>query len=195
MIPRILVRCVPEETSSVVEDAWAHACHLHAGWTHRTYRDPIDPADFPLTRGAWSRCTSGAQLAGLVRLEALLAHGGIYLDSDYELYRRLDSLLTLDAFAAWEDRNTIPDAVIGARPDHPAIRYALELAVSRVHLGAWQSGPGATTEAFRNRSDVLLFPPASFYPYHYSQKERRHERFSDDPWCFGAHHWAGSWVA
>lgn len=194
MIPRLLFRVVPEDTTEAVEAAWEHACRLHPDWLHITYRDPLDPGAFPLTSASWARCSAGAQLAGLVRLEALLDHGGVYLDSDVELYRKLSPLTPLRAFAAWEDRNVIPDAVLGAEPHHHAIRYALELALARVAAGPWASGPGATTEALRNSESVLVLPPASFYPYHYTERERAGERYEDDPWCFGAHRWAGSWL-
>jgi hypothetical protein len=61
--------------------------------------------------------------------------------------------------------------------------------------GAWLSGPGVTTAALPGRGDVLLLPPGSFYPYHYSEKEARRgeDHASEQPWAFGAHHWHHSW--
>jgi hypothetical protein len=45
------------------------------------------------------------------------------------------------------------------------------------------------------RPDVLLLPPGSFYPYHYSEMERRGDpHHEQQPWAFGAHHWHGSWL-
>jgi hypothetical protein len=194
MIPHLIFRCVPEHTTDVVERWWHTACELHPTWGQITYRDPLPPANWPLTAPHWHRCTSGAQFAGLIRLEALVHHGGIYLDSDVELYRPLDNLTDARAFAAWEDRGTIPDAVIGAEPGHPAIRHALNLAIERLDEGAWSSGPGATTQAFRAATGILVLPPATFYPYHYTQPERAGEPHELDPWCYGAHRWAGSWL-
>jgi mannosyltransferase OCH1-like enzyme len=135
-------------------------------------------------------------MAGLVRLEALWHHGGIYVDSDCEPYRSLEPLLGLHAFAGWEDNAVVPDAVIGAEPGHPAIRRCLDLAMVRVPQGAWASGPGTTTEVLTARDDVLLLPPGSLYPYHYKAKNLRHrDHASEQPWAFMAHHWAGSWLA
>lgn len=196
-IPRILHRTVPTETSEEVERFWERACELHPGWEHRTWRDPLDPAEWPLTATTWAACASGAQRAGLIRLEALVRDGGIYLDSDVELYRPLDSLLGVSAFAGWEDRKTIPDAVIGACPHHPVFERMLEQAVRAVELGfgAWESGPGITTAMLPNRSDVLLLPPGSFFPYHWGERSRRNDDHrNEQPWAFGAHHWAASWL-
>lgn len=204
MIPRILHRVVPADTSDEVEGFWSGAFLLHPGWDLRTHRDPLNASAWPLTSPLWPLCTSGAQLAGLVRLEALWRFGGVYIDSDVELYRGLEPLLGLSAFAAWEDAETIPDAVLAAEPGHPAIRECIDLACDRLRSrsddwrsgsGAWATGPGVLTTLLPGRHDVTLLPPGSFYPYHYTERERRHEDHrAAQPWAFGAHHWAASWL-
>lgn len=202
MIPRILIRTVPAVTSDEVEAFWRSACEICEDWNHVTYRDPVDPSLFPRTANAWALCTSGAQLAGLIRLEALWHHGGVYIDSDVELFAPLTPLLDLAAFAGWEDAACIPDAVLGAEPHHPAIDECIELALSRLRSGsgdtrtgsgAWATGPGVTTTVLADRDDVAVFPPASFYPYHYTERHRRHEDHRG-PGTFAAHHWAASWL-
>jgi hypothetical protein len=198
-IPRILHRTVPDEwhRPAVVDEWWQQAADLHPGWELMDHEDPLDPDAWPVTGDLWPRCHSGAQRAGLIRLEALWTHGGIYLDSDVELYRRLDPLLGLQGFAAWEDRRVAPDAVLGARPGHPAVAAMLEHARHAITAGAgaWESGPGASTKILPGRTDWLLLPPGSFYPYHYKHKERdRHiDHAAEQPWAFGAHHWHHSW--
>lgn len=194
MIPPILFRTTPAEIPDESREFWQHAKRLHGMWSLITYQDPLDPDEWPLTAHCWKSCTSGAQFAGLIRLEALLTHGGIYIDQDVEILRPLDPLRHCSAFAAWEDTTTIPDAVLGAEPNHPAIRRCLDLALDRCDQDAWTSGPGVTTEVLPGRDDVLLLPPGAFFPYHYSEKHRRHEDHSAFPWTFAAHHWHGSWV-
>jgi hypothetical protein len=194
-IPRILHRTVPAETSPIVEAYWKRFKALHPGWEYMTHRDPLKPSEWPLTAHRWHDCTSGAQLAGLIRLEALYRWGGIYVDSDCEPYRSLEPLLGLHAFAGWEDKNVVPDAVLGAEPEHPAILACLQLALRTLTKGPWHSGPGVTTRLLPNRSDVALLPPGSFYPYHYNEKGRNRENHkANQPWAFMAHHWAGSWL-
>jgi hypothetical protein len=134
-------------------------------------------------------------MAGLVRLEALWRFGGVYLDSDMEMYRPLDALRYASCFAGWEDHRCVPDAVIGAEPAHPAVGLALEYALANLHRGPWHSGPGATTTVFPSRPDVLLLPPGSFYPVHYTRKrERQGDVKAEQPWCFGQHRWHASWL-
>jgi len=206
MIPRILFRTVPAVTDEQTEAWWAASRSLTPGWQHLTYRDPIDPTDFPLTARHWASCTSGAQMAGLIRLEALYNHGGIYLDSDVELWRPVDSLLQVHGFAAWEDQNTIPDAILGFQAGHPALPVMIAEAIARLGDGAWQSGPGVTTRNLQGRDDVLLLPPQAFYPYHWRAREKqKHDQTTVEgranlaqlratsPFSFGAHYWRHSW--
>lgn len=205
MIPAVIHRSVPTVTSDEVEGWWASTIEMHPGWECLTWRDPLDPAEFPLTSPSWPLCQTGAQLAGLVRLELLLTRGGVWLDSDVEPYRPLDVLRHVPMFAAWEDDGVIPDAVLGAVPDHPAVAACLDLALLRLRSGetdwrtgsgAWATGPGVTTTVLQGRDDVLLLPPGSFYPAHYQDKKR--VRWSQvrasNPWAFGAHRWHASWL-
>jgi hypothetical protein len=194
-IPRILHRTVPAETTAEVERWWARFGELHPGWTLLTHRDPLDPADWPETSDLWPLCTSGAQKAGLIRLEALHRWGGVYVDSDVQPFRPFDSLLHLPAFAAWEDAKVVPDAVLGSMPGHPAFAAMLEMARREVcaRRGAWHSGPGVTTAILPGRPDVLLLPPGAFYPVHYTEKADL-DAHVPEPWGFAMHRWHASWL-
>jgi mannosyltransferase OCH1-like enzyme len=196
VIPQTLHRTVPAVTTDEVEAFWVTAAAVNPGWEMRTYRDPIDPAAFPLTAPHWSRCSHGAQMAGLIRLEAVLQNGGIYIDSDFECYRPFAPLLTLDFFAGWEDANTVPDFIFGARANHPATRWLLDAAIEAIPAGPWASGPGVFTRILPTLPDITLLPPTAFAPYHYSERHRRHEDHKTaNPDAYGAHHWAASWLS
>jgi mannosyltransferase OCH1-like enzyme len=198
VIPRRLIRTVPEKTSAEVERWWEQACDLHPMWEHITYRDPVGRADFPLTSHLFNVCESGAQLADLIRAEALYRYGGIYLDSDVEVYRSLEPLTHLQGFAGYEDAEHIPNAVMGFEAQHPAIGRVVKLAVERRHLGTWAAGVGVTTEVFAGRDDMLILPPGTLYPTHYRDADR--DTISTDslraqqPWAYCRHYWRKSWA-
>jgi hypothetical protein len=199
-IPKILHRVVPERTTAEVERWWAEFAAMHPDWELRTHRDPLNPADWPETSHKWADVENGAQLADLIRLEALWRWGGIYVDSDVEPWRPLDSLLPLSAFAAWEDERTVPNAVMGAVPSHPAIRECLDLMLARIPGPTWEAGPGVTTSILPGRSDVLLLPAESFYPVWYRDPERDRKmndpkRRQRHPASFALHRYHGSWLA
>jgi hypothetical protein len=197
-IPRILHRVVPEQSPPEAEEWWDQFGAIHPDWTLLTHRDPLSPAEWPITGPYWSKCETGAQLAGLIRLEALWRFGGVYVDQDVEPLRNLEPLLALPAFAAWEDPRCVPDAVLGAAPQHPAIRRCLELAIRRLSAGTWASGAGVTTDVLPGRPDVLLLPPGSFYAVHYRDPQRVSKmaafEAADAPWAFVLHQYWGSWL-
>lgn len=195
-IPRILHRTVPEDTTEQVEGWWAEFERLHPGWDCKTYREPIDPKDWPLTGDLFERCQNGAQKAGLIRLEALHRDGGIYCDADVKPFRSLEPLIRCEAFAGWEDETTVPDAVLGFRKGHPVLDILIAKARASIDGGgdAWLSGPGVTTEVLPGRDDVLLLPPGALYPFHYLQKNKAGDvNDNPPPYAFAAHQWHHSW--
>jgi hypothetical protein len=190
-IPKILHRVVPETSPPEAERWWAEFGRLHPEWTLMTHRDPLRPADWPKTSRYWAKVRNGAQLADLVR-------GGVYVDQDMQPFRSLDPLLSVEAFAAWEDERCVPNAVLGARPGHPAIQRCLDLCIRRQSKGTWAAGAGVTTEVLPGRADVLLLPPESFYAVHYKDPDRSAKMAGfnpkQNPWAFALHHYFGSWL-
>jgi hypothetical protein len=196
-IPRVLHRVVPEQTVAQAEAWWQKWQDLHPGWRFLTHRDPLDPAQWPLTSRHWGKVKAGAQLADLVRLEALYRWGGVYVDQDMEPYRSLEPLLGAEVFAAWEDERCIPNAVMGARPGHPLVRKMIGLAIQRMRKSVWEGGPGVTTEVLKMpREGVLVLPPATFYRVHYRDPDRDDAMVNlpPAPWEFARHHYWGSWL-
>jgi hypothetical protein len=72
VIPKILHRCVPEVVPDRYAEFWDRFCAMHPDWQHVTWQDPLNPDDWELGF-LFDRCTAGAQLAGLVRLEVGVA--------------------------------------------------------------------------------------------------------------------------
>lgn len=197
MIPKRLVRTVPETTPQTTEDLWEHAKTLHPDWKHVTHRDPCDPTQFPLTNPFWDDCETGAQLADLIRAEDLYHRGGFYIDSDVEMIRRLDPFCGCDGVAAWEDEHHIPNAVLGFRAGHPALKLVLDRAISARFNGTWAAGVGVTTEVFKNRDDIVLLPPGSFYAVPWREAHRTNVNWvkaaKRNPWAYCLHRYEASW--
>lgn len=197
LIPRRLIRTVPEHTTDEVELWWAGARLLHPDWIHITLRDPIERSRFPLTSHLWDHCESGAQMADLIRLEELYHRGGVYLDSDVEVYKSFDSLLGLRGFAGYDCVDYVPNAIMGFDKHHPALREAILLAIERQAKGTWAAGVGVTTEVFPKHQDIVLLPPGSLYPVFWRLKDAVDwsKVQADNPWAYAAHHAHHSWSA
>lgn len=193
-IPRIMFRTVVEAINEQHENWWLHQQQLHPGWEFISYREPLDPADWPLIGDLMDKCQNGAQKAGLVRLSGLITHGGVFVDADVMPVRSFEPLLHSPAFAGWEDSAVVPDAIMAAEPNHPAFVQALEKARAVIQGGgdAWHSGPGVMTELLPGRNDVLLLAPGHLYPHHYLQ--RSGATSNDGPWIIARHMWDGSWL-
>lgn len=196
-IPRILHRVVPESTDPEVEDFWRRLVDMHPGWIHHTWRQPHDNDAFELG-DLFDRCSHGAQIADLVRLEALWKLGGIYVDSDCEPVRPLDPLLDHELVIGAVDGEYLANGVIGARPGHPGIRACMDLIRSerRVDLRVPPSeatGPTLATIVLGDRDDVTVLPPEFFYPYPFGAPRPASVWDVATPFTLLAHHWAHSW--
>ena len=174
---------------------------LHPGWTVRTWRDWDLPA---LRHQEWfDRAESPAQRADIARLELLHRHGGVYVDTDFEPLRPIDALVAGTAcFLATEDGRWLSTGIMGNVPGHPFVADLLDGLPGSIldHPDApvnEQTGPKFVTRRYAAYAathpddPVAVFPPALFYPYHFSEPERRDEAF---PEAFAVHHWGGSWT-
>lgn len=190
MIPRIFHRVVPEVVPDRFEEYWLAFQVLHPDWDFYTWRDPLNPQDFELSY-LWDRCTAGAQLAGLVRLEVVWQYGGVYVDMDFEPVRSFNDLLGEQLFIGTEDGVVLTDALFGARPGHAGLRAAIDA----FHEGFWSpnpshTGPLHTTAHLRGRSDVTVIAKDCFYPYLWTEPHRADETFTES---YAVHRWNHSW--
>ena len=179
-------------------ESWAR--HL-PDWELRTWRDWDLP---PLAnQEEFDRATSPAQQADLARLEIIHRYGGVYIDTDFEALGSIEPLLEgVSCFVAREDDTFVGTAIIGAEPGHPFIGRLLREAPRSIaehpdEPPNKQTGPYFVTAELRRyaaaddgRHPVVVFPPERFYPYHFSEPERRDDTFPD---AVAVHHWSGSW--
>lgn len=190
MIPRMFHRVVPEVVPDRFEEFWERFKRLHPGWEFVTWQDPLDPADWE-TGFLFDRCTAGAQLAGLVRLEVIWRYGGFYVDMDMEPLRSFEPLREHQCVFGTEGNGVLTDAIFGAEQHHPGIRAC----VDRFLRGFWHenpsmTGPLHTTHVLGGRPDVTVLEQKAFFPYLWTEPERAGEEFPDS---FAVHRWNHSW--
>lgn len=67
-----------------------------------------------------------AYVSDVARLWILYNEGGIYMDTDVELYKPLDEFLDKEGFIGFEDIHYLSTALIGAEKGNPVIKYILD---------------------------------------------------------------------
>jgi hypothetical protein len=166
--------------------------------------------DIPAIARAYAR-RRWATVADIARLIAVYQQGGIYLDTDFQVYRPLDGLLAHRCFFAFQyeqhPTDWVGNGVFGAVPGHPFIARAMETAVQirGNPLGLdrpTKYGPKLITRLLREEGlrdysadgvtlrDMFICPKTMFFPFAYG------DEFSDD--CLtadtlAAHFWERSW--
>ena len=67
-----------------------------------------------------------AYVSDVARLWILYNEGGIYMDTDVELYKPLDEFLNEEGFIGFEDIHYLSTGTIGAAKNNPVIKYLLD---------------------------------------------------------------------
>ncbi|HKT29571.1 FkbM family methyltransferase [Dyella sp.] len=192
-IPKIIHFKIPNPATPAQQEAIEIARRLHPDWKVMIWQDPVAPEGFRLAK-YWKQTRSGAQQADLVRIEAVLNYGGIYLDSDVIMHRPLDELAAAhDFFIASEDGLILTNAAFGAVAGHPALAKIVD-DLDR-NPPDWSLPPNVTTgpvlfsRILKWRKDIAVLPRATFYPYNWNDKP-----CDPHPHTFGTHLWEGSWI-
>ncbi len=193
-IPKIIHFTIPARPSEAQLTAIDIAKRLHSDWKVMIWQDPVPPRDFKLSK-YWSKTKTGAQLADLIRIEAVLNHGGVYIDSDVTLRKPLDKLVEhYDFFVASENGRVATNAVFGSRAGHSALEKMVESL--DMNTPDWSLPPNITTGPYffsrilKWRKDITVLPRQTFYPYNWNEAPT-----PPHPFTYGIHLWEGSWAS
>lgn len=146
-----------------------------------------------------------AFLSDVARLYALKEYGGVYVDTDMELIKNLDELLTVPCFFGFEIETEISTGLIAAEPHHPFIEELYEDYENRTFIledGSHDRKTNVirTTEILIEKGltpdntkqvieGVTIFPREYFSPKDYWTRE-----VNKTSNTYGIHQFTGSWL-
>jgi len=128
MIPKIIHYCwfglkeMPEKEKKYIE-SWMKYCPDYQ--IMRWSEDTFDVSSNQYVKEAYEN-KKYAFVSDYVRLYAMYNYGGIYMDTDVEMCKNMDSLLKYSAFSGFESENKIPTGTMGAEKGNPWIGLLLK---------------------------------------------------------------------
>ncbi|WP_375272699.1 glycosyltransferase [Sphingomonas sp.] len=177
----------------------AHLSHFE----HRTWseKDVAEQVSSPEERKMIETLIAQKRYAfasDIFRLRILHKFGGIYLDTDVEVVRPFDELLSNKAFFGAEARDRPNTAVFGSVKNHEFLQQCLEIIQERNKRGLnFLIAPELIKVAIsRSSKDVRIYAPEYFYPYNPFDEGRDGDTlfYSDvTSKTFAIHHWNASW--
>jgi mannosyltransferase OCH1-like enzyme len=143
-------------------ESWLTA---HPDWTMKLWTER-EIGDFK-NRDLLPRCSSLAQQADIVRYEALAREGGVYLDTDMECLRNIESLIRgVDFFCCWQKQGIISNAIFGAAPGYGIVTLLTQYSRTEFKSEPWNAmGPPFFTSVIMKRGGAKIFPRETFIPY------------------------------
>lgn len=121
MIPKKIHYCwfgrgnMPELAQKCIE-SWKK--HLSEYEIKEWNEDNFDLGIYPYVKEAYDN-RKFAFVTDVVRLHALYNEGGIYMDTDVEVLKPLDSLLHFEAVSGFESDDQIPTGLMACQKGHP----------------------------------------------------------------------------
>lgn len=197
---------------------------LHPGWKVRTWREVADLPHHMLVDDDeivecrnptyLSSCPTYAKRSDVWRYEILEQQGGVYLDTDFEPVKCIESLLDgVEAFAGlcrtiygWSEEKPegqtkieVGCSIMGTTAHHPWLRELIGRTPEQDPVAQLALAFPYLTEITSRHPDVKLLPPNVFYPVSWNQyalkgkKSLKREVLPDC--CHAAHRWSSNWFA
>ena len=199
-VPKILHRIWISEEKMPTEclhfgETWRfhHPTWTFTVWTQHNLPPMINHHEF-------HQCRNVAQKADILRYEILHMYGGVYVDTDFECLRSIESLVAkYDCFAAEEEPVRLSNAFIGCIAGHFLMRRLIRRLPEsmRNFSGKWppaQTGPRFFTRCARNRhgweSGIKVFSAPLFYALEAPGSKRQRKSLTK---AYAVHHGHGGW--
>jgi hypothetical protein len=169
-------------------------------WDETTF----DVSSNPYTKEAFE-AKKYAFVSDYVRLYALYMHGGVYMDTDVEVLKSLDSLLKLSAFSGFETEKDVPTGIMASEPLGEWVKEMLNYYSDR-HFrlldGHYDtttnvqiiSGIMASNGLKMNNSYQFYKQCMHIFPKEYFCPKSRTGNITLTQNTYCIHHFAGSWL-
>lgn len=208
MIPKVIHYCwfggseLPEYVERCIQ-SWKKYCpdYQIIRWDESNY----DYRKFPFCEEAYKE-KKWAFVSDVARLDIVYSYGGIYLDTDVELIKGLDELLTEHAFMGFERGRLVATGLgFGGEKGNPIIKNNLDAYLNRSFLN--EDGSMNLTPCPVITTDVLM--TFGLKKIDQTQDLIDMKVFSSDCFCpmllsdgtaevgdntYSIHHYAGSWT-
>lgn len=140
-----------------------------------------------------------AYVADVARLYILYNEGGIYMDTDVEVYKPLDEFLSNEGFIGFEDTHYLSTGTIGCEKNNPIMKYLLDFynCIDFIPYSFWkdyinnqETSPCIVSNLFsllgldRDRDEEQHIKHFTIYP-------RMYFHTKDEGYTY--HSWNGSW--
>lgn len=202
MIPKLIHACWLGRgpRPALVEDCVSSWYERLPGYDVKIWSEDDVGIDHPYFHALLER-KKWAFASDFARFWLLEKFGGVWLDTDVEVVRPFDELLSVGPFfAGYESEGQVSCGVIGSVAGHPLNRAVRDSLVSAYMVGKPPSNiPHVLTAAIElhRSADIQLYPPEYFYPYNpYAPGVRRRQLMFRDisENTFAVHHWAATWT-
>ena len=201
MIPKIIHYCwfgrnpKPQKVIEYIE-TWKKFC---PGYEIKEWNEEnFDVNMMPYTSEAY-KMKRFAFVSDVCRMYALAKFGGIYFDTDIEVKRSFDNLLSLPSFLGKEMPFKLSTAVIGAEPHVRWVEAFLSTYESKHFI--WSSGKLNTLEntalltTFFNKNYPKYFDEVTIFEIDYfSAKLYSNNEYNITENTYSVHHFSGSWL-
>ena len=190
-----------------MNQCWESVKLYTPSWVHMTH---YDDDEYEFVGEFLDLCPSGAFKADLIRLESVYKYGGVYVDSDVELFRPIDNLLNSKIFTVEENNYYLMNAIFGAEPKNNIVFDALQESIDIVKSGYLTKnifiedkkhtegfaafGPYIFDKHFR-KPIVNILSSKQFDTYTEEKRSTEDiEEMKKDSMIYGKHWYAGSWL-
>jgi mannosyltransferase OCH1-like enzyme len=196
---------MPESEQKMVEQVRANldSDWIHILWTENEIKNLKNFNNIEF----YNQTPNYGQRSDLLRYNILNEMGGVYMDTDFILFKQFNELLHLDFFCgvSYDDQPSLFNGLIGSSPGNDLIKDLLILDRPLMYHDAMKlmdsTGPFfLTRKVFKhihNNGDICVLPNSFFYPlpnFHRSKSRGEDYKNYIEKESICCHMWSSSWM-